>query len=66
MAKQVMLKHTILEKGDKVANIRTRVEVTTTDKHPYYKAGVKRMLSPVLAADGIKKGFFVDEAKKAK
>ena len=56
--KKVELKNTKLNPGDKIVDLRERVEVTSTDKNPFRRKGVKSMVSPMVAEKGKKAGHY--------
>lgn len=56
--KKVELKNTKLNPGDKIVDLRKRVEVTASDKNPYKPKGAKSMVSPYVAEKGKKSGHY--------
>lgn len=56
--KKVPLLKTKLNKGDKVIDLKKRVEVIATAKNPYKKKGTKSFVSPAVAAKGISMGYY--------
>jgi hypothetical protein len=56
--KTVPLVNTKMNPGDKLANLRNRVEVTATDKNPWKKKGTVSKVSPMVAEKGKKLGHF--------
>jgi hypothetical protein len=61
-AKKVILLNTKLNPGDKLVDLRKRINVTATDKHPFAKKGTVTQVSEVVATKGIKLGHY--ESKK--
>lgn len=58
IAKRVPIVNTKMEKGDKIVDLRNRVEVIATDKNPYKKKGTPSMVAPLVAEKGKKIGHY--------